>query len=66
VHFAGTVIHGIDKVDPTMAAMVEESPGLLHLRGIDGMISLLKKTKWKPDKAMDKNPVYAVFTLKKN
>lgn len=63
---AGTVVHDIDRVDPTMAAMAEESRGALQLRGIDGLRSILKKTKWKPDKAMDKNPVYGVFTLKKN
>lgn len=65
MQFAGTVIHDIDTVDPTMAAMAEESRGSLQLRGIDGLISILKKTKWKPDKTTDKNPVYGVFTLKK-
>jgi len=63
--FAGTVIHDIDKVDPTMAVMAEESRGALRLRGIEGPENFLEKTKWKPDKAMDKNPVYGVFTLKK-
>jgi len=66
MQFAGTVIHDIDQVDPTMAAMAEESRGSLQLRGIDGLRSILKKTKWKLDKTANKNPVYGIFTLKKN
>jgi hypothetical protein len=65
VQFSGSVIHDIDTVDPTMAAMAEETRGSLYLRGIKGLETILEKTKWKPDKTPDKNPVYGVFTLKK-
>jgi hypothetical protein len=65
LHFTGSVIHDIDTVDPTMAAMAEESRGSLQLWGIQGLRSILEKTNWKLDITMDKNPVYGVFTLKK-
>jgi hypothetical protein len=64
--FTGSVIHDIDTVDPTMAAMAEESRGSLQLRGIKGLGRILEKTKWNPDNTTDKNPVYGVFTLKMN
>jgi hypothetical protein len=66
MQFTGSVIHDIDTVDPTMAAMAEESRGSLHLRGIEGLRSVLEKTKWKLDNTTNKNPVYGVFLLKKN
>lgn len=66
MQFTGSVIHDIDTVDPTMAAMAEESRGALRLRGIQGLKSILENTKWYPDNTTDKNPVYVVFTLKKD
>jgi hypothetical protein len=66
MQFTGSVIHDIDKVDATMAAMAEESGGYLRLRGAEGLKRILEKTKWKLDKTKDKNPVYVVFTLKKD
>jgi hypothetical protein len=66
MQFTGTVIHDIDTVDPTMAAMAEESRGALRLRGTAGLETILEKTKWKLDNAMENNPVYVVFTLNRN
>ncbi len=66
MQFFGSVIHDIDTVDPTVVAMAEESGGSLQLWGIAGLRSILEKTKWKLDNTTDKNPVYGVFTLKKD
>ena len=66
MQFTGSVIRDIDTVDPTMAAMAEESRGALHLRGIPGLKSILENTKWNLDNRADENPVYVVFTLKKD
>jgi len=65
MQFSGSVIHDIDNVDPTMAAMAEETRGALRLRGIKGLETILENTKWKLNHTTDKNPVYGVFTLKK-
>jgi hypothetical protein len=66
MQFTGSVIHDIDTLDPTMAAMAEESRGSLQLRGVKGLGTILENTKWKPDNTTENNPVYVVFTLKKN
>lgn len=66
MQFTGSVIHDIDTVDPTMAAMAEESRGALRLRGTAGLETILEKTRWKPDNTSNNNPVYVVFTLKKD
>jgi hypothetical protein len=65
MRFSGTVIHDIHTVDPTMAAMAEESRGSMQLRGIAGLRSILERTRWKLENTVDKNPVYGVFSLKK-
>jgi hypothetical protein len=66
MQFTGSVIHDIDNVDPTMAAMAEESRGSLRLLGKAGLETILENTKWKLGKTTDKNPVYGIFTLKKS
>ncbi|UCH93587.1 MAG: hypothetical protein JSV88_25400 [Candidatus Aminicenantes bacterium] len=62
----GTFILDIDTVDPTMAAMAEESGGALRLPGTEGFKRIIEKTEWKLDSTKtDKNPIYAIFALKK-
>lgn len=65
--FIGSFILDADTVDPTMSTMAEESGGALRLLGEKGFNYILEKTKWNLHRSvLDKNPIYVIFTLKKN
>ena len=65
IRVAGTVIHELDKVDPTVPAMTKATHAGLRFLGIPGLSSILEKTNWHLENTMEKNPIYAIFNLKK-
>jgi hypothetical protein len=62
---AGTIIHDLDKVDPTVPAMAKATNAGLRFLGTTGLAGLLEKTNWRLENIIEKNPIYVIFTLKK-
>jgi hypothetical protein len=63
---AGTIVHEPSKVHPTVPALAKASNAALRFLGVSGLMGLLKKTGWRLDRVQEENPIYAVFTLKKD
>lgn len=63
---AGTFIHDLEKVDPTVPAMTIAAHSGLRFLGLHGLSSLLEKTGWTLETRQVKNPIYGIFTLRKN
>jgi hypothetical protein len=66
MRIAGTIVHDANRVHATVPAMVKATNAGLRLLGMNGLTSLLEKTGWTFERVQEKNPVYAVFTLKKD
>lgn len=62
---AGTVVHETDKVHATVPALAKASNAGLRFLGVGGLAGLLEETGWRLERVQEKNPIYAVFTLKK-
>jgi len=63
---AGTVVHETDKVHATVPALAKSSNAGLRFLGVGGLAGLLEETGWSLERVQEKNPIYAVFTLKKD
>ncbi len=62
----GTIVHDINKVHPTVPALAKASNAGLRFLGVGGLTGLLEKTGWRLERVQEENPIYAVFTLKKD
>lgn len=65
MRIAGTIIHDTHKVHATVPAMAKATNAGLRFLGVSGLTGLLEKTGWRLESVQEKNPVYAIFTLKK-
>jgi hypothetical protein len=63
MRIAGTVVHEPSKVHATVPAMAKATNAGLRFLGVRGLTALLEKTGWRLERVLEKNPVYAVFTL---
>ncbi|MCL7453623.1 MAG: hypothetical protein M8467_11320 [Anaerolineae bacterium] len=63
---AGTIVHDATKVHATVPALAKATNAGLRFLGVSGLTGLLEKTGWRLERVQEKNPVYAVFTLKKD
>jgi hypothetical protein len=66
MRIAGTVVHDIHRVHATVPALAKASNAGLRFLGVSGLAGLLEKTGWQLHSVQEKNPVYAMFTLKKH
>jgi hypothetical protein len=65
--FAGSLLRDIKTVDPSIIAALKISKSIkLRLLGIEGLKSIIEKSKWKLDNVTENNPRYLVFVLKKS
>jgi hypothetical protein len=62
---AGTIVHEPNKVHATVPALAKASNAGLQFLGVSGLTGLLEKTGWGLERVQEQNPIYAVFTLKK-
>jgi hypothetical protein len=65
MRIAGTIVREINKVHATVPAMAKAANAGLRFLGASGLTSLVGKTGWRLERVQEKNPVYAVFLLKK-
>jgi len=63
---AGTVVHEPNKVHATVPALAKATNAGLRFLGVSGLTGLLEKTGWRLERVQEKNPIHAVFTLKKD
>jgi hypothetical protein len=63
---AGTIVHEPNKVHATVSALAKASNAGLRFLGVSGLTGLLEQTGWRSESVQEQNPVYAVFTLKKD
>jgi hypothetical protein len=63
---AGTVLHELDRVDPTVPAAAERYGWKTRFLGIKGLENILEGTNWSLENVVEDNPNYVVFTLKKD
>jgi hypothetical protein len=66
MRIAGTLVHDTNRVHATVPAMVKATNAGLRFLGVSGLTGLLEKTGWRLESVQEKNPIYAVFTLKKD
>jgi len=66
MRIAGTVVHEPNKVHATVPALAKATNAGLRFLGVGGLKGLLEKTGWRLERVQEKNPIYAVFTLKKD
>jgi hypothetical protein len=66
MRIAGTIIHDTKKVHATVPAMAKATNAGLRFLGVGGLTGLLEKTGWRLESVQEKNPIYAIFTLKKD
>ena len=66
VYIAGDTFHNICTVDPTIPAVAHVCGMSFRFLGTEGLKSILEKTNWKLDSIREKNPIYVIFTLKKD
>lgn len=66
MQIAGDTFHDICTVDPTVPVVAEVCGLSFRFLGTEGLKSILEKTNWKLDSIKEKNPIYVVFTLKKD
>lgn len=52
-------------VHPAIPAMVDATGLKVRLIGKSGLAKILENTEWKPDRFMEGNPIYIIFTLTK-
>jgi hypothetical protein len=53
-------------VHATVPALAKATNAGLRCLGVSGLTSLLEKTGWRLERVQEKNPIYAVFALKKD
>ena len=63
---AGDVVLSMEKVNPAFPAMLKGSSNMVRFTGREGLKKILERTNWKLDRITEENPIYVVFTLKKN
>lgn len=63
---AGTIVHERNKVHATVPALAKASNAGLRFLGVSGLTGLLENTGWRLERVQEENPIYAVFTLKKD
>jgi hypothetical protein len=66
MRIAGTVVHEPTRVHPTVPAMAKAANAGLRFLGVSGLAAILAKAGWRLESAQEENPIYAVFTLKKD
>jgi hypothetical protein len=66
MRIAGTILHEPNRVDATVPAMAKATNAGLRFLGVSGLTGLLEKTGWRLESVQEKNPIYAVFLLKKD
>jgi hypothetical protein len=66
MRIAGTVVHEPTRVHPTVPAMAKAANAGLRFLGVSGLAAILAKTGWRLESVREENPIYAVFTLKKD
>jgi hypothetical protein len=66
VRIAGTIVHEPNKVHATVPALAKATNAGLRFLGVGGLTGLLEKTGWRLERVQERNPIYAVFTLKKD
>ena len=66
IQIAGDTFHDIDTVDPTIPAVAEVCDMSMRFLGTEGLKNILEKTNWKLDSIQEENPIYVIFTLKKD
>jgi hypothetical protein len=62
---AGTIMHDISKIDAGAKAAMKITQIKARMLGIEGLSTILKKTKWRLDRQTENNPRYLVFSLNK-
>lgn len=62
----GTIIHDTNKVDATVPVMAKATNAGLRFLGVNGLTDLIERTGWRFEKVQEKNPIYVIFTLKKD
>ena len=62
----GDTFHDLDTVDPTIPAVKEVCGMSFRFLGIKGLNRIVNETNWKLDFILEKNPIYVIFTLKKD
>ncbi|MBU7047603.1 MAG: hypothetical protein HXS54_14310 [Theionarchaea archaeon] len=62
----GDTFHDLDTVDPTIPAVKEVCGMSFRFLGIEGLNRIVDETNWKLDFILEKNPIYMIFTLKKD
>jgi hypothetical protein len=66
MRIAGTIIHDTDKVDATVPATAKATNAGLRFLGVNGLTDILERTDWRFESVQEKNPIYVIFTLKKD
>lgn len=66
MRIAATVIHDTHKVDATVPAMAKATNAGLRFLGVKSLTDLLERTGWRFESVQEKNPIYVIFTLKKD
>ena len=66
MRIAGTVVHEPTRVHPTVPAMAKAANAGLRFLGVGGLAAILEKTGWRLERVQEENPIYVVFTLKKD
>jgi hypothetical protein len=66
MRIAGTVVHEPTRVHPTVPAMAKAANAGLRFLGVSGLAAIVEKTGWRLESVQAENPIYAVFTLKKD
>jgi hypothetical protein len=66
MRIVGTVVHEPTRVHPTVPAMAKAANAGLRFLGVSGLAAILAKTGWRLESVHEENPIYAVFTLKKD
>jgi hypothetical protein len=66
IYIAGSLLHDIKSVDAGIIAALKISKSIKpRFLGLDGLKSIIEKTRWKIDRLIEGNPRYLIFALTK-